>query len=147
MSIHLRDLLIPFRHKCGMSIRYRGFALVFAIRKDLDFDFVGRETGRHEHVLHAASFDIIGREQPKSLLAVGARGREYGTLLLRALGRMNETRCPAWRPFRLAQWPEKRRDVSHRAFQHNCKRLRPLFEWDRVDSSSSRGLDVYRQAM
>jgi hypothetical protein len=108
----------------------------------LDFDLVRCETGRHEHVLHAASFDVVGREQPKSLLAVGARGGEYGALSLRALGRMNETGCPAWRLFRLAQRPEKRRDVSNRALQHNRKRLRPLLEWHRVDSSSRSDLDL-----
>src|SRR5215472_11014301 len=92
MSVQLRDLLVSFRHKCRMAIRYRGFALLFAIRKDLNFDLVCCGRGRHEHVLHPAFFDIVSREQPNSLLAVGARGGEYDTFALRALSGMNETR-------------------------------------------------------
>src|SRR4029077_15304825 len=146
MRVQFRDILIPFWRECRMPIRDRCFALQLAVGNYLDFDLVSREARHHEHVLHPAGFSVIGRDQPNSLLAIGACGSKHDALALRSLGWVNETRSPGGCPFRLAHRPEKRRHISDRSFQHNRERLRPLFQCRRSGSTSRRTLNQHQTA-
>ncbi len=111
-----------------MSIGYGCLAVSTVIRKHSDFNFVSRKTWRYPNILHPTFFYVVGGQQPKSLLAVRGGRREHHTLALSSFRRMNETRRPAWRPFRLPDRSKERRDGRDRPFQGDGEGLRSLLE-------------------
>src|SRR6516162_574981 len=102
--------------------------LVPAIGKNLNLDLVGSETRCYQDIFDAAPFHVVGCNQPKSFLPVGACRRKHDTLALSALRRMKEAWRPTWRPFRLSDWSEKRRHALDRTIQGNCERLASLLQ-------------------
>src|SRR5260370_30253232 len=65
MRVQSRHLFVAFGRKRGMPIRDRRFATPLAVWNNSDLDLVCRETWRDKHVLYAALFRVVGREQPK----------------------------------------------------------------------------------
>src|SRR5438552_18504457 len=106
MRVQFVHFLIPLWRDRRMAIRDRCPALLIAVGNNANFHLIHCEPRRNDYVFDSAFFNIVGGEQPKSLLALGRGGCENDAFTLRPFRRMKKMRRPTGGPFSLSHRTE-----------------------------------------